>query len=119
MASMIKSTIVRRRLVLALALICLWISSVGTAHHDANDLANVRAFIVHQSTLHQATPDSGPDYCVACAWEQGLASGHTPYVVAPVTPEFNLAPSLMVAESPLHVRTITHSSPRAPPALNG
>jgi len=116
---MIKSTIVRRRLVLALALICLWISTVGTSHHDANDLASVRAFIVHQSTLHQATPDSGPDYCVACAWEQGLANGHTPYMVAQVAPGFDRAPSVMAAQSTLQIRTITHSSPRAPPALNG
>jgi hypothetical protein len=118
MASMIKSTTVRRRLVLALALVCLWISTVGTAHHDDSDMATVRGFIVHHSTLGQASAPSGPDYCVACAWEQALASGHTPYVAVQVSPQFEVDQSTPTAGSPLHVRTILNASPRAPPTLN-
>lgn len=115
---MIKSTIVRRRLVLALALICLWISTAGTSHHDNSDLASLRGYIVHHSTLSQAT-NPGTDFCVACAWEQALASGHAPYLIPQVTPDFEVDLSTPSAGSSLHVRTITHSSPRAPPALIG
>ena len=119
MASMIKSTTVRRRFVLALALICLWISTIGTAHHDDNDLATVRSYIVHHSTMQQAATDPGPDFCVACAWEQALANGHTPNMPPQVAPRFDVAPAATISASPLHVRIVTHSSPRAPPALIG
>ena len=105
--------ILHRRTALVVGLICLWLSTAGSLHHD--ELFNFVSHRAGQSTLRQVGPITQHGPCVACEWEQMVGASQTvdvatfmmPGLVAPEPPE-RLAANLIL-------RQFDYTSLRAPP----
>lgn len=97
-----------------LALLCLWMATVGLAHHT--DLLRVGASSSAQTVLGDAGAVSPQgDLCAACQWTQTVQSGAVSVPLLAVSLDALPAPALTAVDI-LLPRLPRPSSPRAPPS---
>lgn len=96
-----------------LAILCLWMATVGLAHHT--DLLRDGGSSSARTMLgHAAALDAPDDLCAACQWAQTVQTGGSSLCVLSVPPVNPPSPSF-TAPSALLSGPSRPSSPRAPP----
>ncbi len=75
-----------RRTAFILGLVCLWISTAGMLHHDADDLLGLLASQAAHASYGHAGPIAPEGTCAACEWGQTVGSSHAPSVFVVTLP---------------------------------
>ena len=98
-----------------MALICLGVSG-GTTLVHTDDVGGLLRFHAGASAVTHGGSVSGPDFCLACEWENTLFSPQVPAVPI-IHPALTLLPVLRAGIQTRFPDPFDHKASRAPPCV--
>lgn len=107
------SLVLHRRTAIVVGLICLWLSTVGSMHHD--EVLGFAANPHSRATIGRTIPLPQQGPCVACEWEQMTGASHTPTLTMLMLPGVQALALIPRLAAPIIQRHFDYTSLRAPP----